>query len=275
MNDTLQTEDNADVNIPENDGAIDAESTATAESGAELATAPGENQDKTTDDDKSQDATNRAINKQHKKFRDEERKRIKLEEDNADLKDKLAKAEADKGEIVVPPLPDQYDDDYAEKMAVRDDAIKRQAEQGAASKVAIERQTETVEAANKVEQERVQGLVNNYDKRITTLGLDPDDIRSAVQTVGEYGVSHEVKEFILQHENGPLITKYLAENPIELDDLRNMSIINAALKINSDINTAASAMKPQASNAPDPAEVLNGRGAGEKVHPLIKGATFT
>lgn len=239
-----------------------------AESGAELAPATDVEQEKPTD------GAQKAINKQHAKYREEERKRITAEAETKELKEKLNALEVNKEDVTIPPLPDSYDEDFEDKMKVRDEAITRKATQDAQQKNAIEQQNATAEAAQRVEQERITSLVNDYDKQIVTLGLDPTEIRTAGDKVIEYGISAELAEHIIQQEDGPLITKYLAANPIIVDELRYMTPIQAALKINSDIKLAASALKPQASNAPDPAETLSGRGAGEKVSPFLEGATF-
>ena len=53
-----------------------------------------------------------------------------------------------------------------------------------------------------------------------------------------------------------------------------MTVSDGAMRSNSDIRIAASSLKPQASSAPDPAEILAGRGAGEQEDPLLKGVTF-
>ncbi len=274
MNDELQTGASAEDNV-DNVNEINGQEPLTAESGAELAPAPEGEQEKTEDGKlHAQEKAQKAINKQHAKYREEERKRIAAEDEAKKLKDKLEAIEAEKGELTIPDLPDPYDEDYEARITARDDAIRQQAAQNAQKNIVIEQQTANNEAAQRAEQTRINGLVEVYDKNIAKLGLDSTDIKNAVQTIVEYGVDGSVREFILQQEDGPLITKYLADNPLVLDDLRNMSPINAALKIETEIKAAASTLKPQASNAPDPAETLSGRGAGEKVNPLIKGAKF-
>lgn len=266
MTDELQT-DSGDNGITLDQSEEVSNEEATTESGAELATATEDKQDK------ANDGAQKAINKQHAKFREEERKRIALEDEAAKLKEELEAFKA-KDQIVIPELPDSWDENYDEVVKAREEAIRRQAVQEAQKNLATEQQNANMEAAKRADQERVNGLIESYDKQIGVLGLDPNEIKRAGDTVVDYGISSEVAEFILQQEDGPLITKYLADNPIELDDLRTMRPIDAALKINSTIKQAASALKPQASNAPDPADTLTGRGAGEMKHPLIKGATF-
>lgn len=238
------------------------------EAGAELAPA-------TEGQDKAQDAVQAAINRQHAKYREEERKRIALEKELEEARKELESAKASKGIIEVPPIPDAWDEDFDEKIAARDKALLRKAEQDALFKAEEAKQSAARKSAEQAEQERMAKLVGDYDKRIVKLGLDAGEVRRAVDTVVSYGISNDLGEFLLGDADGPLITKYLADNPLELDELRGMSPITAALRINSTIRAAASVLKPQASEAPDPIEPLAGRGAGEKVSPLIKGATFT
>ena len=243
------------------------------ESGAELATATEDKQDKSEDGD-IEARTRKAINKQHAKYREEERKRIKAEDKAKELEDKLTAIESAKVETDIPPLPDPYDDDFEAKVKARDEAIKRKATEDAQKSIVTQQQNAQEEDAKKADQKRVDNLITNYTSRISTLGLSAEAVRVAGDKVVEYGISSDLAEFILKQEDGPLITQYLSENPIELDNLRNMTVIDGAMRINSDIRNAASSLKPQASTAPDPAETLSGRGAGEQVHPLLKGATF-
>ena len=272
MTDELQTE-SIDDGITLDDDHVENEEVnqevlETAEGGAELATAQEE------EPEKIDDGAQKAINKQHAKYRDEERKRIASEKEAEGLREKLAKLEAEKGDLTIPEAPDPYDENYEEQLKVRDEAIMRKATQEAHQQNVIAQQDAQKEVADKAEQERVSTLVQGYDKQIAKLGLSPEEIRVAGNKVVEYGISVDVAEFILQQEDGPLITKYLADNPVIMDDLRHMRPIDAALKINSDIRKAASTLKPQATAAPDPIETLSGRGAGEKTSPFIAGATF-
>lgn len=254
----------------------DSQESETVENGAELAPAPEGEQDKTEDSEKAsiEESTRKAINKQHAKYREEERKRIAAEKEAQTLKEKLDAIEAKNGEVHIPDLPDPFDDDYEEKVKLRDEAIMQKAQRDAQQQSIIERQNANKEAADKAEQERVNSLINGYAQQVTKLGLNAEDINKAGDTVVSYGIDAGVAEFILGDEDGPLITQYLANNPLELDDLRNLPPIQAAMRIDSMIRPKAALNKPQASAAPDPAETLAGRGAGEKVSPFIAGAKF-
>ncbi len=269
----LQTEaDDGGITI-DNDhiesGETENQEAGTVESGAELATATEEKQDK------SNDGVQKAINKQHAKYKEEERKRIASENEATELRGKLEAIEAERGKITIPDAPDPYDEDFEVKREARESAIRQQAARDAQQNVVTEQQVANKEAAEKVEQERIGELVNSYDKRIATLGLDSGEIKKAGETVVSYGISGELAEYILGDADGPLLIKHLADNPIVLDELSNMSPIQAAFKVNSDIRAAASTLKPQASETPDPAETLNGKGRTEAKSPLIAGATFT
>lgn len=283
MNDKLQTGSENDGGATfdtENQEGDDKENLqpGTVDSGAELAPATDGEQGKTADDGDSQDKANKAINKQHGKYRKEERRADSEKKRADDAESELAALKAEQGDVVIPNLPDRIDfdsdEEFNEKVKVRDTAIALKATQDAQKENVIEQQNANADADAKVENDRIVSLAGEYDKKITALGLDPVEIRTAGDIVLSYGLQQPIIEHIMRQEEGPLIAKYLAANPLELDELRGMSQIDAAMKVNTDIKLAASALKPQASNADDPPEVLSGRGAGEPVDEFIKGATF-
>lgn len=261
----LQTDDN---------GVNDEVEAETGTAGSDLATDSAAEREEKDPAVVAQEKAQKAINKQHAKYREEERKRIAAESAKSDLESRLAELEAKDSTVVIPPMPDAYDENFTALMAERDAAIRREAEIDAQQSVSDANASAQRKAAEGSEKERVNGLLGSFDNRISALGLKPEEVGKAVAIVADYGISPEVGEFILGDEDGPLITQYLAANPLELDELRGMSAIQAALKINSDIRSSAAMLKPTASGAPDPAETLNGRGATEKVHPLLKGTTF-
>lgn len=245
------------------------------DSGSELASETGENQPKNEDGNNiDQDKVQKAINKQHAKFREEERKRIEAEK-RAEEAEKLAAELREKNSVIeIPPMPDAYDEDYDAKVKVRDEAIRRKAEQDALKTSAENDAEAKKKAAENASAEAFNEKVTAYQNKAVGLGVKPEEMASAGELVGSYIQDMNVVEFIVEHEEGPLITKYLAANPVLLDELSSMNPMQAALKISNEIAPAASLLKPQASNAPDPAETLTGLGAGEQVDPLIKGATF-
>lgn len=275
MSDELQTVESGITLDSDQIETDEVETETPKDGGAELAPATGEDQSKTEDSKaQAQEMAQKAINKQHAKYREEERKRIEMEEKLKAANKKLEAFEAEKGEITIPPVPDTFDEDFEEKLKQRDEAIMQKAQQDAQKQSVVAQQTANEEAVAKVEEERVQTLIGGYSQRINTLGLNADEVRVAGDTVVRNGIDGSVAEYILGDEDGPLITKYLAENPVIQDELRHLPPIQAAMKIDSTIRQAVSTMKPQVSDAPDPIETLDGRGAGEQVSRFIKGATF-
>ena len=229
--------------------------------GAELATATDEKQDKT--EDSNQDAVNKAINKQHAKFREQERRADKLERERDEANKKLTEFESKKEKVTIPNLPDSYDEDFEEKLRLRDEAIRLKATQDANEQYATEQQEAKSKATAETETKRVQGLIQSYTSNISTLGLSAEEIRIAGDTVAANGIDSQVAEYILADKDGPLITKYLSNNPIVQDELRGLTTIEAAMKIDSVIRQSAIAGKTQASTTPDPTEILSGGGSAE------------
>lgn len=272
MTDELQTNADESGTTLDNDhienNETGTQAGATVESGAELATASGEDQTK------NEDGAQRAINKQHAKFREQERRADELEADKQKLQEKLAVFEAEKGEVIIPPAPDPYDEDYEAQLKVRDEAIMLKARQDTQQESAVSQQQANKEAAKKAESERVGGLIEGYTKQISTLGLSAEEIRVAGETVVKNGIDGQVAEYILGDKDGPLITQYLAKNPIIQDELRHLPTIEAAMKINSEIRQNAVLNKPQASATPDPTEILKGRGAPANKDPRLNGVTY-
>lgn len=248
--------------------------TGTVESGAELATDSGENREEKDQATIAQEKAQTAINKQHAKYREEERQRIAVEKEAAELREKLKAFEASAPVPEIPPIPDPYDDDYESKVRARDEAIiAKTAYDAEQSAINARKETQAKESqAN--EQKRVDALIETYNAKISEIGLNVEDVHKAGQVLIDYGVSNDIAEFILQDAEGPLITAYLAANPLEVDEIRSMNSLQAAVKINSDIRSKASSLRPQTSNAPEPPVTLSGNGPGEKESPLLKGATF-
>jgi hypothetical protein len=259
-----------DTGIIENEMDNPVETETNDSIGAESATATGKSQDK-----KHDDGVQKAINKQHAKYREEERKRIQIEQEAAELRKQLEQVKAKEQDVTVPPIPDPYDDDYEEKIKARDEAIRNKAAIDGQRQFAEQQQQAAQRQALEAEQKRVEGLLGDFNSNTTKLGLNLDEVTQASNVVGSYGVNQDIANFLLGDEDGPLMVKYLAANPVELDEIRTMNPINAALKLNSQIREKAQTLKPQTSNAPDPVETLNGGGVPANGNfPLSKGAKF-
>ena len=61
--------------------------------------------------------------------------------------------------------------------------------------------------------------MQDYQGRIKTLGLDIAELEKAENVVIQYVQDPQIRTMLLTEENGPLMVKFLAENPIEADNL--------------------------------------------------------
>ncbi len=267
MSDELQTNDN-----PENDenelGTIE-----NLEEGSELAPEA----DKPADSDKTQETIDKAIGKQHKKFRDEERRANGLEVELADAKSKLGQYQADENQPVdIPKMPDQYDDDFNEQVEKRDEAIRRNAEITAQVAVNTQNQQNAQIAAQQKEVDVINNKVVSYTEKATGLGVTPQELQEAGNTVASYGIPADLTIALLDDPDGPLITKYLAANPLEIDSLKNMSTFQAALHIEKVIRPKTDELKPKTSNTPAPQDDIEGGSVDtDNRYENLKGVTYS
>lgn len=239
----------------------------TGETGSDLATEKGVGKDKGV----NQDAVQNAINKQHAKFREEERKRKSLEKELEELRSRQPK---EPEAPIVPDAPDPYDENYEELVKVRDQKLLEKAKYDISRQAEAERHQKLVAEKQEVRQKEVAEMIKSYNNRTEKLGLSVADIHKSGQAIVDYGINEQLAEFILSDEDGPLLTKYLAHNPAELDELLSLPITNATIRMHTDIRQKVQGLKPKTSGTPDPAPVLSGNGAGEIVPSIIKNAVF-
>lgn len=245
----------------------------TVESGAELATASVEGHETKTDGI-DQEAVNKAINKKHFQMKEAERNAEASDKRANELEARLQKLEQGEDPII-PAIPDPYSETYEADIKARDEAITRKAQFDSQQTFAADQATRTQNEQMQANQTRVDGLLTEYNDRSVKLGLDPNKVEAAGNRVVDYGISADLANFILADEEGPLITQYLADNPMELDGLARMTPMQAAVRVNSVVREKAASLKPQISQAPEPTEVLNGRGAPEGTDPWLAGGTYS
>jgi hypothetical protein len=80
---------------------------------------------------------------------------------------------------------------------------------------------------------------------------------------------------ILEDEVGPLITEYLETRFDLIDTLNQMTPTSAGAFIEAHIKPEAMKLKPKQSEAPPPAEALNGNGAPQQKHPALEGVVYS
>lgn len=240
----------------------------TGETGAELA--PAETHEgfiKTEDAQKD-------INKQHRKYRDEERARKSSEAEAETLRKELEGLKAAQVDTSVPPVPDPYSSTYEQDVATRDEALQRRTQHEAEQASIATAQTRNVEQSKVAEQEAMTAKIQSFDSNMVAIGLNPAEVKQAADTLVDYGISEQLEDIILEHDEGPLLAKYLAANPIELEALGSMSTLQLVNHITTNVQPKASLLRPQNSNAPAPPITLSGGGVSEIEDPLLKGAIF-
>ncbi len=247
--------------------------------GSDPATEPGENLDQTTGTPGDEGADSGAqpgdpagftkrIHQKHHELMEERRARILVE-------DELQKLQAQASpelRPVIPVTPDPYDEKFDELMATRDKAVSSAAEFDA-RKTAADTQAQTAQTQRVTEQQQaLVKTVQTYADRAAKLSVNAQELQVAGQTVAAYGMSDQLTQFILADEQGPLITTYLAKNPEELDTLRDLDPMRAAVHIATTVRTKAVAAAP-IPGVPPPADTLGGGGAPPSERGP-KGATY-
>lgn len=214
------------------------------------------------------DAVGKKVFKLREKEREAESLRKRLEE--------LERMVPQQGKPVVPEAPDPFalsDSEYRQKLVARDQAI-REAAAWEAQQQALQWQRQQAQLEQQQrQQERQQEEVRAYADRAKKLGVTSEELQEAGSLVAGYGIDPALVEMILADDHGPLLTKYLARNQLELERLVQMPVTTAAVRLATDLKAKAVAMKPKVTKTPDP--LNQPRNAGISPKPKgPAGATF-
>ncbi len=115
-----------------------------------------------------------------------------------------------------------------------------------------------------------------YTERAKSLGVSAKELQDAGNTVASYNLSEDIVLGILEDDQGALITTYLANNPMALEELKSLSPYRAALYMESKVRPKIGTRKPKTSNAVQPAKRVDGKASDpeSKRYPQLKGAKF-
>jgi len=202
------------------------------------------------------------INVQHKKYREEERGRIKAEERFGKLENELADLKKTTAATEIKPI-DPFSETLAQDLEDRDKAVKQEALQEAEQK-----QTETAtrnEAATLAE-ERKQAddtLQAEFNTKTLALGLDVNAVNATLGVLHNYGVSDVIADAIVDRPDGALLAKHLESDLASLEDMNKMSAFQLFSHIESKLKDKLAVFKPKTSGAPDPPMTLKGGGVSE------------
>lgn len=222
--------------------------------------------------EEQQKVFNDAVGKKVFKLREKEREAETLRRRLEELEAKIPQ----QGRPQVPESPDPFalsDVEYRQKLVQRDQAI-REAAAWEAQQQALQWQRQQAQFEQQQrQQERQQAEVMAYADRAKKLGVAAAELQEAGTLVAGYGIDPALVEMILADDHGPLLTKYLARNQLELERLVQMPVTTAAVRLATELKAKAVAMKPKVTKTPDP--LNQPRNSGISPAPKgPKGATF-
>lgn len=205
-----------------------------------------------------------AVARQHAKYREEERKRIAAEAKLRELESKQPQPQAP----VIPPIPDAFDDNFEEKMKIRDQKIRESFEFEQKQKQA---NRPAPQQDDSQASDDIRTLGENYTKRAKEFGVTQQDLQKGSQTIQQAGLNEELVRTILEDDKGPLITRYMAKNPTAAIRLSEMSTVQAILHLERVIRPKLNAKKVT-KTTPPPTRRSGGAAAGERERfPLTAG----
>ena len=298
----------SDEQVLQND-AVEAEvhiqkSIENPDNGADLATASvseHEQQPKVEEsaDDKAkaaQSLATEAINKQHKKFRDQERIAVELQQQLDVIRGEEQERLADsfKDAPLMPEMPSyptsdafdeghevevrKYQDDvaaYNDNMPAYYQKLQEKANYDAQQTTLLQSQQFQQQQVAQAQQVEKQKLTNSFYGNAISSGASNDEVNLVVNTLNNMNISSNLGDAIMSDTEGYFVAKYLAGNPMELHELNTINPILAGAKL-AEIKQKASALKPITSKTPVPVDILSGKGAQKDLNkfPNSKEAKF-
>ncbi len=203
----------------------------------------------------AQGIVNKAIGRQHAKFREEQHRADGLEAELQRVRAQMPQEQRPN----IPDAPDPLDDNFDQQLEARDKVIREAAAFDVRQEVAIAQRTEAANRVQATQQATLAQSAQTYGKRAQDLGLNAAELQVAADMVAAYGVSDDMVQHILNDEQGPLITQYLAGNLNELETLGGMTPMQAAVHLATKIVPKMTAV-PTNSGAPPPSDGLAGGG---------------
>jgi hypothetical protein len=185
-----------------------------------------------------------------------------LERERDELKSKVeASAPKQLQKVEVPAVPDQLmlsPEEYQKKMSEWESAMRKSVEVEQENKKILAQQQAQQQELLKKQQEEFETKRTTYMSRAKALGVAETELQSSAQTLAQYGLNGELAALIFEDEDGPLLTKYLAQNPLEVEALSSLPAMKAAVRLATIVKANASALKPKPSSAPDPLDLPKG-----------------
>lgn len=193
--------------------------------------------------------------------RRERRERERAQDELARLQTAQAHQTGNKPEI--PDLPDPFDDDFAEKTAARETAIREAERFDAQAEFGQQQHQYQVQQAQREQAQEFQKTADTFKERATTFGITDAELQQNGERLLDYQALTENEiGLILSDDQGPLIAKYLSQNPVELERLSSMPVGSSQrmTTLLTDIKTKASALKAKTTSTAEPLDTIQGSG---------------
>jgi len=233
----------------------------------------GESQEKQiTFSEEQQRIFDEAVGKKVFKLREKEREAEALKRQLEEIQARLPQ----ETRPVVPDLPDPFassDEEYRRRLQERERAISEAAAYDARQQLVYAQQQQAEQEVARQRQAALEEQVKSYAQRATTLGVKPEELQVAGNIVAQFGIDDTLVNYILQDDQGPLITKYLSQNLTELENIRSLPPTMAAVRIATQVKAKAAALKTKVNQAPKPIQTPHGAGVAPKPRGP-QGATF-
>jgi hypothetical protein len=181
------------------------------------------------------------------------RKRYEAERETARLKAELEKYKKapEPPKEVPPPSADPVTepDVYAKQAQAREAYIRE------ATKFETESSQREQQSAA-IEQQKQARLVENYNRNVERLKINPAMLAKAADTCTAYGINKELVNELLEDEDGPAIVAYLGNNIDDLAEVTSMSTAKAIKYIERQVRSKLNVK--QTSKAPPPPTKVSG-----------------
>lgn len=169
----------------------------------------------------------------------------------------------EQNEVEIPEIPNPQEEDFEEKLKLREEAIVKNAH--------LQREREI---ESRRSQEETKGIVESYFNKGAELGIERSQLEQAGQKVLSIGLDDSVAEMIMKDPEGALIIKALSEDPATLNAMRGLSPAEMSVKIYTEVKPRCSISSDKISKTPDPVDVGSGNEMYDTISPLIKNASF-
>lgn len=249
----LQSEDVA-IDNDEYIEEVEQDEIAEDESPSDLATDSDTEHEKKTESQINQDKVQEVINRKHWEAKESERKLLAAQKELEQYKAQQQQAAPN-----VPDLPDPFDDDYGAKMQQRDQAMRQLLEWESSQRY----EQTSQQARQQEEQERLNKELyekqTKYVQRAKDSGITEQDLQAIGGAIANYGLRDDLVIEILDDNDGPLIAKYLAANPMKMEELSSLTPYQSARYIET-LRPSLASLKPRKTNAPNPSTRIEGKG---------------